>query len=945
MPPVSPYRSGQGRGFLRLALPCSDIYGVGPLNAAAYVVFVALLTGLTAAAPGDALAAAGYGGGGAGGAGLNAGGDGGQGGGLSGGIGGAGGDADPGGGLAGAGGHGGGDDTGALGAPGGSPGVDGDASSDGVAGGSHGTPYGGASGGGGGGGGVIGAGGGGGGTGAQLYTDSGGSGGNRGLTITLPGSIDIPSSLGKHGATSTLGAGGGGGTGVTVLVPGADLTVSRSTTITGGVGGSVQSWTYGSSPGFIHVSGGGGGGAGLVMQSGSLTVAGQVNGGAGGESLQISGSGGDAVVITFGSVMVKGQGQIVGGQGGRSWSGKNGDGGTGLSIGSGSVINEGHIAGGAPGSRGGAPAESIGAEGAALRAGNTTTVINKGTLSSGSDAVVFEGNDNTLTLWQGSTTTGNVRFEGARNKLALGSDSGSPTTAVNMAGSLSFGTNGVYAVRATPTQGDHLTATGSATLTGATVQVAATPGAYAESTAYGILHAGGTFNGTRFAGVTSDLAYLAPTLSYSANDQDVNLTLTRKQVQPGTDPGNPEPGGGPSLPGPDSGGNPPARPIRFADLVSGRNAVAAANAVDGMPTGNEIYRHALTLPNGAPQSFFSALSGASHANAIGALQGLGGQARSMAFSHLRANLGAGMGAGSPTAAMGASDAAPPSSALPASSAQPAWAELVGNWQRLGATSDTSEVRMHTGGLFAGADGAIGRGWRLGGALGYTDSNLRTDGVDGKTDISSYSAVVYGGKAFDAGAGKLNLLLGGAYTWHDISSKRRVAVGGLDQTLRADYGASTVQVFTELGWALKAGDAFTLEPYAGLAWANLRSRAFQESGGSAALSGASQSNRTTTSTLGLRGRQTLMLGSFQGNLTAGAGWRHAFGDVNPTSRVAFDAGSAFTVAGAPIARNAAVLEAGLDAKVGRSASVGLSYAGQFGSGNQDHSATLAWRWAF
>ncbi|WP_241051749.1 autotransporter outer membrane beta-barrel domain-containing protein [Achromobacter xylosoxidans] len=100
----------------------------------------------------------------------------------------------------------------------------------------------------------------------------------------------------------------------------------------------------------------------------------------------------------------------------------------------------------------------------------------------------------------------------------------------------------------------------------------------------------------------------------------------------------------------------------------------------------------------------------------------------------------------------------------------------------------------------------------------------------------------------------------------------------------------------MGWALKAGDALTLEPYAGLAWANLRSRAFQESGGSAALSGASQSNRTTTSTLGLRGRQALMQGNFQGTLTAGAGWRHAFGDVNPTSRVAFDAGNASTVAG-------------------------------------------------
>lgn len=938
MPPVYD-RNGQDGGRLRLALPCSDIHGVGRLNAVAYAVCIALLAGLASAAPGDAWAAAGYGGGGAGGAGLNGGGSGGQGGGLSGGVGGAGGNA-----LlgwpAGSGGNGGGDGI-SPGAQGGVAGMDGRASSDGAAGGRYGTPQGGESGGGGGGGGVIGAGGGGGGGASGLNSGNGNSGGDRGYTIILPGSIvTLGSTTGSAGRSFSTGSGGGGGAGVTVPVPGVDITIAPLMTITGGQGGDVYSWTVTGSSN--HVSGGGGGGAGLVMSSGTLSVVGRVNGGAGGASPYISGSGGDAVVITSGSVTVKSQGQVVGGQGGLDVAtlavdpGRTGDGGTGLSIGSGAVINEGLIASGMFGDPRSDPAKPVGVAGAALRAGSATTVINKGTLSSGSDAVVFEGSDNALTLWQGSTTTGDVRFEGARNKLALGSDPGMPTAAVSMVGSLRFGTNGVYAVRATATQADLLTVTRSATLTGATVQVLATPGAYAESTVYNILHAGGTFNGTRFAGVTSDLAYLAPTLSYSANDQDVNLTLTRKQVQPGGDP---------SLPGPGSGGNPPARPIRFADLVSGRNAVAAANAVDGMPTGNEIYRHALTLPNGAPQSFFSALSGESHANAIGALQGLGGQARSVPFSHLRANLGAGMRAGSPTAAVGASDAAPPSSVLPTNGAQPAWAELVGNWQRLGATGDTSEVRMHTGGIFAGADGAIGRGWRLGGALGYTDSNLRTDGVDGKTDIASYSAVVYGGRAFDAGAGKLNLLLGGAYTWHDIHSKRRVAVGGLDQTLRADYGASTAQVFTELGWALKAGDALTLEPYAGLAWANLRNRAFQESGGSAALSGASQSNRTTTSTLGLRGRQALMLGNFQGTLTAGAGWRHAFGDVNPTSRVAFDAGNAFTVAGAPIARNAAVLEAGLDAKVGRSASVGLSYAGQFGSGNQDHSATLEWRWAF
>ncbi len=672
-------------------------------------------------------------------------------------------------------------------------------------------------------------------------------------------------------------------------------------------------------------------------------MGGQISGGNGGASEYLAGGGGDGLVLSTGTVTVGSQAIIRGGAGGTAGntvSGtatRGGAGGAGLSIGSGSVMNAGLIEGGSGGTVSLAGAQP-GVAGAALLAGNNTTVTNKGTLTSGTDAVIFEGHNNTLTLWQGSTTTGSVRFQGAGNTLAIGSDFNRATAQVLVTGSVDFG-GGIFAVRLASSQADHLTATGSATLTGATVKVSTGAGSYNTSTLYPILRAEGEFNNTRFASVSADLAFLTPTLIYSADDKDVTLKFIVKQVPPVTNPGNPPAaGGGNPVP-------PPTRPIRFADLVFSRNGVATANAVDSMPASHEVYRHALNLPNGAPPSFFSTLSGETHASAVSALQGVSSQARSVPLAQLRANLGAGLRPGVPTAAAGVSDAAPAASALPASNAQPAWTQVVGNWQRLGATGDTAAVRQHTGGVFAGADGALGRGWRLGGALGYTDSNLRTDGVDAKTNVSSYSAIVYGGKAFGVGPGKLSVMLGAAYSWHDISTQRRIAVGGLDQTLRAGYGASTTQVFTELGWTLKAGDTLTLEPYAGVAWAGQRTRAFSESGGSAALSGASRTNNTTTTTLGLRARQELMWGATKGAVTGGLGWRHAFGDVTPTSRMAFDAGDTFTVAGAPIARDAVLVEAGLDAAIGRNATVGLSYAGQFGSRNQDHSSTLSWRWAF
>ncbi|MFY2946653.1 autotransporter outer membrane beta-barrel domain-containing protein, partial [Achromobacter xylosoxidans] len=400
-----------------------------------------------------------------------------------------------------------------------------------------------------------------------------------------------------------------------------------------------------------------------------------------------------------------------------------------------------------------------------------------------------------------------------------------------------------------------------------------------------------------------------------------------------------------SEPAPPVQGGADQRPIRFADLITGRNAMAVSDAIESLPRTHEIYRRALSLPEDAPQAYFSALTGEAHASTRNALAGLSRPASALPLSHLRANLAAGLQPGAPMAAAGASDMPPAASALPASAARPIWAQLVGNWQRQSASNDNAAVRLHTAGIFVGTDHAIGDGWRLGVALGYTDSRSRIDDADDRSSIASYSASIYGGKAFARGTGTFNLMLGASHTWHDVNTRRRIAVGGLDQTLRADYRAGTTQLFGELGYAMPMNQTLTLEPYAGLAWAGQRNRAFQEKGGSAALSGDSQCIRTTTTTLGMRLRQALSAGAFQGTLTAGAGWRRAFGNLHPVSTLAFDAGEAFTVTGAPIARNAALLETGLQARAGRNATVGLNYAGQFGSGNRDHSAMLNWRWTF
>ncbi|HWK66476.1 MAG TPA: autotransporter domain-containing protein [Rhizobiaceae bacterium] len=67
-------------------------------------------------------------------------------------------------------------------------------------------------------------------------------------------------------------------------------------------------------------------------------------------------------------------------------------------------------------------------------------------------------------------------------------------------------------------------------------------------------------------------------------------------------------------------------------------------------------------------------------------------------------------------------------------------------------------------------------------------------------------------------------------------------------------------------------------------------------------------------------------------------------VDPKATLAFAGSNPFSVAGVPIARDAAIVEAGLDLAISKSAALGISYAGQLARDAQDHAfkANLAVR---
>uniref|UniRef100_UPI0039F0A89F autotransporter domain-containing protein n=1 Tax=Bordetella sputigena TaxID=1416810 RepID=UPI0039F0A89F len=543
-----------------------------------------------------------------------------------------------------------------------------------------------------------------------------------------------------------------------------------------------------------------------------------------------------------------------------------------------------------------------------------------GTLSVASGAVLA-----------GTGTVGTTVVAGG-GTLAPGNAT-TPKGTLTVNGDLAFLPGSTYRVQAGPAAGTaggtaastFVHVTGAAQLAGSVVHVGP-DGSYAASSTYRILTADGGVHGA-FDAVSSNFAFLEPALAYDAND--VDLTIRLKQVAG-------QPGGGD-----DGGSGGGTRPIRFDDAAATGNQRAVARALQSLPASSALYSRVLNLPAGAPAAVFDSLSGEAHASAMSTLIGVAGNVANMPMTRLRANLDAGRMPGPAIAQLGMGDA----SALPSSAAQPMWAQVFGNWGRLAGGNDAGKVSQSDGGLFVGGDHAVGGGWRMGGALGYTHSHSSVEGLDSTADADSYSAVVYGGKAFDAGPGRVHLSAGAAYSWHRLSTQRDVDAAGVGETLKAHYGASTAQVFGELGYALPLGAKAALEPYVGVDYSDLRTRAFSESGGDAALNGDAARNQLASSTLGVHARTEVELGRTQARLRATVGWRHTYGDVDPRTTLAFDGSQSFTVTGAPVARDAAVLEAGADLAMGRRTTLALTYAGQFGGGNRQNAGMAEVRWRF
>ncbi|MDR2874686.1 MAG: autotransporter domain-containing protein, partial [Methylobacillus sp.] len=470
---------------------------------------------------------------------------------------------------------------------------------------------------------------------------------------------------------------------------------------------------------------------------------------------------------------------------------------------------------------------------------------------------------------------------------------------LNVVGNVNFAPGSFFDVEIDAnSNADKIAATGAATLDG-TVRVlggGADGSTWSPSTIYTILTAS-SLGGTTFAGVQDDLAFLDASLSYTATD--VLLTMKRNNIS-------------------------------FASAGRTRNERGAGAGAESLGAG-ALFDAMLNLTEPESRTAFNALSGEVHASAQSVLAQDSGFMRDVTLGRLR-DARAGVKLPVKVAQLGGWPEMSPERD------HAIWAHTFGSWGKLDGNGNAAGLNRSIGGLLIGVDTLVADNARVGFVGGYSYSSFDVGGgrrSSGNSD--NYSLGIYGG----ANWGNLALRSGAAYSWHNVETKRHVNVGAFADSLKADYDADTMQVYAELGYAIPG--TVTVEPYANLAYVNINTDRFREKGGAAALQVKGSDTDMTFGTLGLHLTGAAFgKASFNGTL----GWRHAFGNQTPESTMNFIAGgNAFTITGTPIARNSAVVDAGLDFAVSENANLGVTYNGQFGSDVRDNGVRVNFSWRF
>jgi outer membrane autotransporter protein len=546
-----------------------------------------------------------------------------------------------------------------------------------------------------------------------------------------------------------------------------------------------------------------------------------------------------------------------------------------------------------------------------LMAANTytgATMVSAGTLavngSIASNVTVGSGG----TLGGSGVIAGNVTVQGV---LAPGNSIG--TLTVN--GNYTQSAASTYQVEVNAAgQSDKLNVTGGATINGGTVAVQAQSGAYARNTTYTILTAAGGVSGS-YADVTSNFAFLRPTLSYDANNAYLSLFLYAGAFAAGAQTTNQYAVGA------------------MLDQVSATatgDLGTVVNALSLLSTQQGAY--ALNQISGQPYADFGSFNVANNVMFMNAL----GQQMALARG--------GQGSGQRQALAEACDIAACDGASPFS----VWGSVLGGVGSVQGNGNSNTFTYNLGGTAAGIDYRVNPSLLVGLGAGFTSGTQWVDSFQGRGWSNTVSVAAYA--SFMQSAFYLDALAGYAYSNNQL--QRQISIPNLQpRTANGSAGADQFLAQAEAGYkiGIYAPAAASVTPFARFQTSSINQAAFNEWGANSLSLNVQQQTTTSVRTIfgaelagaiGLGDTRTLDIG-------LRLGWLHEYASTARPITAAFaGAPSAnFTVYGATPQRDAAVIGFQAATAATNGAQIYLRYDGDIGSGTDNHALNLGVRLSF
>jgi len=263
----------------------------------------------------------------------------------------------------------------------------------------------------------------------------------------------------------------------------------------------------------------------------------------------------------------------------------------------------------------------------------------------------------------------------------------SPGT-LTVAGDFTFANGSTYQVEVLPTGEHDLIVVGGATTIQAGAKVAVLAGGpasqYARLSRYGIISSTGPITG-QFSSVTSDMAFLTPTLTYTTNA--VSLNLQRNDVT-------------------------------FASLARTPNQARVASAAEALGLGAPIYDALAVQSDAGAVRGYDALDGQIYADVTTVLAGEAGRLREAVQAR----------AAAPNEVAGA------------------WGNVLAGWSEIDAGAGAAGLKANGAGLVVGGDRVVGE-TRFGLAAAYGEADGAVSGRSSRAESKNGQLAVYAASVF------------------------------------------------------------------------------------------------------------------------------------------------------------------------------------------------------